>query len=69
MSQATIFIGEYEHAYRLRTGFAVHESIIHTVKGFKDINPRRSTLTLKTDNFYMVLINVHASTEERDEEE
>jgi len=52
----------------LGTGFAVHESIIHAVKNFKDINPRLSTLTLKTDNFGTVLINVRTPTEEKDEE-
>jgi len=69
MSQTTIFNGECENGHRLGTGFAVHESIIHLVKEFRDINPRIATLTLKTDNFDMVLINVHAPTEDKEEEE
>lgn len=50
-------------------GFAIHELIIHAVKDFKDINPRLKTLTLKTDNVDIVLINEHAPTEEKEEEE
>lgn len=34
-----------------------------------DINPRLSTLTIKIDNVDIVLINVHAFTEEKDEDE
>jgi len=64
MSQTTIFNGECEKGHRLGTGFAVRESIIHSVKEFRDINPRIATLTLKTDNF-----NAHAPTEDKDEEE
>jgi len=66
ISQTTIFNGKCEHVQRLGTGFVVNKSIIHTVREFRDINPRISTLTLKTDNFYMVLINVHAPTEEKE---
>lgn len=69
MSQTTIFNGECENVHRLGTGFAVHESIIHLVIEFRDINPRIETLTLKTDNFDMVIINVHAPTEDKEEEE
>ncbi|XP_008179988.1 craniofacial development protein 2-like [Acyrthosiphon pisum] len=69
ISQTTIFNGECEKGHRLGTGFAVHESIIHLVKEFRDINPRIATLTLKTDNFYMVIINVHAPTDDMEEEE
>jgi hypothetical protein len=68
MFQTTIFNGECENGHRLGTGFVVHESIIHLVKEFRDINPRIATLTLKTDNFDMVVINVHAPTEDKEKE-
>lgn len=68
ISQTTIFNGKCQNGHSLRIGF-VHESIIHVVKDFKDINPRLSTLTLKTDNDDTVLINVHTPTEEKDEKE
>ncbi|XP_025203118.1 craniofacial development protein 2-like [Melanaphis sacchari] len=53
---------------KLGTGFAIHESIIHMIKEFKDVNPRISTLTLKDKNLHIVLINVHAPMEEKFEE-
>jgi len=65
LSQTTIFNGKCEHAHRLGTGFAVHESIIHTVKEFRDVCSRKCTLT--TENFDLVLTNVHAHTEDKDE--
>ncbi|XP_025415967.1 craniofacial development protein 2-like [Sipha flava] len=69
VSQTTIFNGKYEHPHKLGTGFAIHESIIHTAKEFKDINPRISTITIKSKNLDMILINAHALTEEKDEDE
>jgi len=67
VSQTTIFNGKCEHPHKLGTGFAIHESIIHTVKEFRDISPRISTITIKSENFDAVLINAHAPTEEKDE--
>lgn len=64
-----LFSGECEKAHRLGTGFAVHESIIHSVKKFRDINPRISTLILKADDFGMVLINAQAPTGNKDGKE
>jgi len=69
ISQRTIINGNSEQAHRLGTGFAIHESIIHMVKDFRDISPRISTLTLKTRDFRIVLIKAHAPTEEKDDEE
>lgn len=46
-----------------------HESIIHIVREFKDINPRTYTITLRTNNMDVVLINVYVPTDEKDEEE
>ncbi|XP_022180576.1 craniofacial development protein 2-like [Myzus persicae] len=68
ISQTTIINGRSERGHKLGTGFAVHESIIHMIKEFKDVNPRISTLTLKDKNIHVVLINVHAPTEDKDEE-
>ncbi|XP_008178164.1 uncharacterized protein LOC100570975 [Acyrthosiphon pisum] len=42
---------------------------MHMVKDLRDISPRISTLTLRTRDFQIVLINVHAPTEEIDDEE
>jgi len=67
LSQTTIFNGWIEHIHRLGTGFAIHESIIYTIKEFRDVSPRICTLTLATDNFDLVLINTHAPTEDKDE--
>lgn len=36
---------------------------------FRNINPRISTITIKTDNIDVALINVHPSTEEKYEDE
>jgi len=69
ISQTTIFNGECENGFRLGTGFAVRESIIHLVKEFRDINLRIASLTLKTDNFDMVIINVHVQKYDKEEEE
>jgi len=38
------------------------------IKEFKDVNPRTLTLTPKDKNLHIVLINVHALMEEKDEE-
>lgn len=67
ISQTTIFNGKSEKGHQLGTGFAVHESIIHTVKNFKDINPRISTITIKTNGLDIVIINVHAPTEDKED--
>lgn len=69
VSQTTIFNGKWEHPHKLGTGFAIHESIMHTVKEFRDISPKISTITIKSENFDVVLINAHAPTEEKDEDE
>jgi len=59
-----------ENSNRLLVDFEVHKSIIHTIKEFKDFSPSICTLThLATENFDMVLINVHASTKDKDEKE
>lgn len=68
ISQITLFNVKYQNRQSLETGFAVHKSITHAIKDFKDINPRISTLTLKTDNVdILLLIYVYEPTEEKDE--
>jgi hypothetical protein len=64
-----MFNGKSEKGHKLGTGFAVNESIIHTVKNFEDVNPRISTITIKTNGLDMVIINVHAPTEEKGDDE
>lgn len=69
ISRTTIFNRKSEKGHKLGTGFAVHDSIIHTVKNFKDINPRISAITIKTNGSDTVIINVHAPTEEKGDDE
>jgi hypothetical protein len=69
ISKTTIFSGKCKQNHQLKSGFAVLESIIYAVREFKDINPKILTITLRTDNMAVVLINVYASTDEKDEEE
>lgn len=69
LSQTIIFNGKCEHAHRLGTEFFVYESIFHSVKEFTNVNPRISTLTLRTEKFDMVLINVHVYIEVKDDKE
>jgi len=63
------FSGKCEPNCQLGNGFGVHESIIHSVREFRNINPRISILTLKLDNMDEVHINIHAPINEKDEEE
>jgi len=69
VSQTTVFNGKCEYPHKLETGFAIHESIIHTVKEFRDQSPRISTKIIKSENFDIVLINKYAPTEKKDEDE
>jgi len=69
ISQTTIFNGKSKKGHRLGTDFAVHKSIIHALKDFKNINPRISTLTIKENGLDMVLINVYAPTEDKMDDE
>jgi len=66
ISRTIIFNGKSEKGHKLGTGFAVQYSIIHTVKNFKDINPRISTIRIKKNGLDVVIINVHAPTEEKE---
>jgi hypothetical protein len=58
ISQTTIINVNIGKGHRLGTGFAIYELIIHMVKDFRDISPRIFTLTLRTRDFRIVLINV-----------
>lgn len=63
-----IFHGKCTDQRQLETGFAVHKNIVSVVKEFKDINPRISILTIEAQLFDMSFINVHASTEDKPQE-
>lgn len=65
----TIINRRSERDHKLRTGFAVHESVIHMIKEFNNVSPRISTLTLKYNDLHIVLINVHVQMENKNEEE
>lgn len=67
ISQTTIINGRNKIVHKLKSGFAIHESIIHVVKEFKDVSSIISTLTLKDKDFYILLINFYALMEDKDE--
>lgn len=46
----------------------VHESIIHTIREFKDINPRISIITFIIDNMDVVLKHAHVPMKEKNKE-
>ena len=50
------------------TGFLVKKEIVKNILGFEPINERISKLRLKGKFYNITIINVHAPTEEKDEE-
>lgn len=51
----------------LGVGFAVHKSLLNSVKEFQPINDRSCTLRIMTKFFNLTLINVYAETEEKED--
>lgn len=56
---------------RIQAGseFAINNKLRTAVKSFKVINHRLTMLTLDTKRFGVVFVNVHAHTEDKDENE
>jgi hypothetical protein len=52
----------------LGTGFLVKKEIFKNIMGFEPINERISKLHLKGKYHNITIINIHAPTEEKDEE-
>lgn len=65
----TILCDKCNERRQFGVGFAVHKSLVHTIKEFKVINCRIANLIVKAKFFDIVFINVHAPTEEKSQEE
>jgi len=69
MNNHTIFYGEFDDLQQFGTGFIVHKSIVPNIMEFKTFKPRISLLTIKAYWSNLTIISVHASTEEKTQEE
>lgn len=69
INDTTILYGKCNERRQFRVGFAVHKSLVHTVKEFKVMNSRIAILIVRAKFFDIVFINVHAPTEEKSQEE
>ncbi|XP_055387910.1 craniofacial development protein 2-like [Condylostylus longicornis] len=58
-----------ERKHELGTGFVVMNRVRHLVIDFKELNPRMCCLRLKGKFFNTSIINVHAQTEDKSDEE
>jgi tRNA(Glu) U13 pseudouridine synthase TruD len=61
-----IYSGEEENNFG--TGFIIHDKYKHAILNYEMHNERLCTLRMKGKIFNMTLINVHAPTEEKEEE-
>jgi hypothetical protein len=57
------------HTNQLGTGFIIDKKVRHIVIGFMPVNERISCLCVRGNFFNCSIINVHAPTEEKPEEE
>ncbi|XP_025423466.1 craniofacial development protein 2-like [Sipha flava] len=69
ISNTTLFFGACDGRRQAGSGFAVNNKLLTAVKSFKVINPRLTILTLDTKWFGVVFVNVHAPTEDKDDNE
>lgn len=69
ISNTTLFFGACDGRRQAGSGFAVNNMLLTAVKSFKVINPRLTILTLDTKWFGVVFVNVHAPTEDKDDNE
>jgi len=69
IQDTTIFYEKCNDQRQFGAGFAVHKSLIPTIKDFKDVNPRISVLTLSTQWFDISFVNLHAPTGDKQQEE
>ena len=67
--EANIFYSCSEERHEFGTGFVVHRQLKHLVIGFTPISPRLSILRIKGKFSNYSIINVHAPTEESEDEE
>jgi hypothetical protein len=60
-----IFYGKGNESQELGTGIFVHERIISAVKRVEFVSNRISCITLRGRWFHIILLNVHAPTEDK----
>lgn len=68
MNDGNIFYGDCGNTHELGTGFYVNNSVLNSVKDFQSINNRIFSLTIEAQWFDRKFINVHAPTEDKDDE-
>jgi len=68
INDTTILYGKSNERRQFGVGFAVHKSLVHTIKKFKVINCRIAFLIVNGKFFNIVFINVHAPTEEKSQD-